>query len=511
MSEPTAGSSALSAEVCHRAVEAQDPRFDGLFYVGITTTGIYCRPICPSRRAEAAHRRFFPSRASAERQGYRPCLRCRPELAPGRALVDAVPRLAAAAARRIAEGALNGTSVGSLADDLHVSERHLRRCLKREVGASPVELAQTHRLLLAKRLLADTDLDMSRVAFASGFQSLRRFNALVRERYGMTPTDIRRAATEAGNGGRDGSPGGRGAPPEAPDGPTPDPLRLTLAYHPPFAWSDLLAFLGPRAIAGVEVVRDGSYARTVRLGDRSGVVRVEDGAPEPHVAVENTPELLPELMTLLARVRRLFDLDAEPGAVDEHLEAGGLAPLVRRRPGLRLPGAFDGFEVAMSTVLRAPSVDPGRDGGDGLAARVAAALGDPIDTGIPRLERLRPGPERVADAGAAGLRELGVPESRARTLVTVARAVADGRLQLDPGGDPEAVRRSLERLAISDRLAATIAMRSLRWPDVFPTSDPALQRAAGAAGPAALRARAERWRPWRAYAAMHLWLDGGDV
>lgn len=497
-------------DVCERALDARDPRFDGVFFVGITTTGIYCRPICPSRQARSENRRFFPSAAEAERDGYRPCLRCRPELAPGRARVDAVPRLASAAADRIAAGALNGRKVGRLADDLNVSERHMRRALKRELGVSPIELAQTHRLLLAKRLLADTSLSVSRIAFASGFQSLSRFNTVFRERYRRNPTSLRRSLRS------DGAVRGAGGD-EAPSGAHGEELlRLTLAYREPFDWDTLLGLFRRGAMSGVEIVDGRRYGRTVRLDGQTGAVLAEDAAatngagdrrdPEAHVSVFVSPSLLPALMPLLAGLRQLLDLDAEPAVVDACLEEGGLATLVRRRPGLRLPGSLDGFEAAFR-VLSSGRARPGAATGE-LAGRVARALGEPVETGIAGLTRLFPSPGRVVDAGSSRLVGLGVPERRASAITTVARRVADGELRLEPGSDPAATRRSLTEIGgVGDRLATSIVMRALSWPDAFPASDPALRRAAGIASAARLRERAETWRPWRAYAALHLWLS----
>jgi AraC family transcriptional regulator of adaptative response / DNA-3-methyladenine glycosylase II len=499
----------LNTDICARALGARDPRFDGIFFVGITTTRIYCRPVCPARVSYPSHRRFFESAASAERAGFRPCLRCRPELAPGRALIDAVPRLARVAAHRIAAGALNGRCVAQLAGELGVSERHLRRALEREIGVSPVELAQTHRLLLAKRLLADTSLPVTRIAFASGFQSLRRFNSVFRERYRVSPSALRRAP-RPGETLRDAS-----ARPAAPADAATDLVRLTLAYRAPLAWDVLTDFLRREAMAGVELGQGGRYCRTVRLDGRSGIVIAEDAAagardgqrtPKTHLSVDVSPSLLPVLMPLLARLRQLFDLDAEPTVVDAFLEQGGLGSLVRRHPGMRIPGAFDGFEVAFLALLRSPA-RPGGVGG-ALEQRVVCALGEALDTGIPGLSRLAPTPERVAEAGAARLTALGVPSRRAGAIASVARAVTDGALRLEPGRDVLATRRGLMEIAgIGDRLATTIVMRALYWPDAFPVSDRVLQRAAGTSSPGALRARAEEWRPWRAYAALHLWLD----
>lgn len=498
----------LTADQCQRAARAHDPRFDGVFFIGVVSTGIYCRPICPSRVAIASHRRFFVSAAAAERAGFRPCLRCRPELAPGRAPVDAVPRLAFAAALRIGAGALNGRSVAELASELSVSERHLRRALEREVGVSPIELAQTHRLLLAKRLLADTALSVTDIAFASGFQSLRRFNSAFRERYRLSPSGLRRVARASEARGR---PSERTvATAAAPR----DVFRLTLAYRAPLSWDVLLECLEREAIPGVELVERGRYGRTVRLDGRSGVVFATDAAAaarsrprsatRTHLDVEVSLALLPSLMPLLARLRQLFDLDAEPSMVDAHLEQGGLAAQVARRRGLRIPGALDPFEVVLGALLRGPSSRPRRN----LVRSVVRALGERLDTGVPGLDRLAPTAERVAEAGPACLAALGVTPRRAFALAAAARALAEGRLALATGSDVAAAHRALLAIeGISERVATRIVMRTLYWPDAFPATDRALQRAAGASGPGTLRRLAERWRPWRAYAALHLSLD----
>ena len=301
------------------AVDARDSRFDGVFYVGITTTRVYCRPCCPSRLAYDRHRRFFNSAAAAERAGYRPCLRCRPELAPGRNALAAVSRLAQAAAERIAAGALNGRSVADLAAELGVSERHLRRALEREVNVSPLELALTHRLLLAKRLLVDTDLPVTRVAYASGFQSLRRFNHAFRQQYRMAPTALRR---------------GRKAPPTESGF-----LRLTLSYRRPLAWESLAGLAG---------------ATPISIDGINGTVTVENAAVDAHVVASISESLWPVLMPLVAGLRRVFDLDAEPAVIDAHLGANGLlAELVAAHPGVRVPGVLARLEGASPDVFDA--------------------------------------------------------------------------------------------------------------------------------------------------------------
>jgi AraC family transcriptional regulator of adaptative response / DNA-3-methyladenine glycosylase II len=465
----------LDPDIVLQALDARDARFDGVFFVGITTTQIYCRPVCPSRFARRDHRRIFPTAAAAESSGYRPCLRCRPELAPGRAPCDAVARLAYAAAYRISMGALNGHAVGQMAADLGVSERHLRRAVQREMGVSPLQLAQTHRLLLAKRLLADTTLPVTTVAYASGFQSLRRFNSIFHERYGLSPTALRRPAERRQQK---------------------DFVALTLAYRAPLAWDALIALLRCEAVPGLEVVEGKRYGRTVLVTGRRGVVFVEDAGR--HVRLEVSLSLVPVLMPLLARLRNLFDLDAEPAIIDACLGQGGLAHLVEQRRGLRLIGAFEGFELALRALLTG-SARPGTPANE-LLRRVVTSLGEPMETGIPSLTHLAPTAERLMNA-APELVALGVSPKRAQAITAVAR------LQLEPGGDAGAARAALMRIdGIDEQLATTILMRTLRWPDAFPSSDAALQRAAGLSDASSLLERAETWRPWRAYAALHLWL-----
>jgi AraC family transcriptional regulator of adaptative response / DNA-3-methyladenine glycosylase II len=475
--------SPLDHDAWSRAVVSRDPRFDGVFFVGISSTRIYCRPVCPARVSYPERRRFFASAAAAERDGFRPCLRCRPELAPGLAVCDAVPRVARKAAVRIAAGALNGRSVAELAEELGVSERHLRRAMERELGVAPIELAQTHRLLLAKCLLTDTTLPVTQIAFASGFQSLRRFNSLFRQRYRLSPSILRRRRAPAV------SPPTRASPPG-------DWIRLTLGYRRPLAWEALVQSIAPDTPPGVGIVEGSRYGRTVQLDRCRGVIFLEavSMAEGPQVNVDLSVSLLPALMPLLTRLRHLLDLDAEPAVIDAHLASNGLRNLVRRRPGLRLPGAFDGFEVAARELL-----------GNDLLARVTQELGEPLDTGIPLLDRLGLVAERVTEAGANYISGLGIPFRRAKPLAAVARLLTEGALRLEPGVDvPSTLRALAEITGISERTATAIVMRALHWPDALPATDPLLQRAAGVSGARELRRMAERWRPWRSYAAAHL-------
>ena len=478
----------------YRALAARDRRFDGVFYVGVTSTGIYCRPVCRARTPRRERCRFFNNAAAAERAGYRPCLRCRPELAPGHSSVDAVGRLASAAALRIAEGALNAGDVESLARELGVGSRHLRRVLEREVGVTPVELAQTQRLLLAKRLLTDSELPITEIAHASGFQSLRRFNALFRSRYRLNPTGLRRVHRN-GNG-RPAATIGNDAHGDD------DVVSLSLSYRPPFAWQPLLRFLAARATPGVESVNADEYARTIAIGEHRGWLVATHARSGDALSVSVSASLAPVLMAVLARLRQLFDLDANPLDIDGHLSREGLSTLVRRARGLRVPGAVDGFELAVRAILgQQVSVR----GATTLAGRFAGAFGEPRSP-TASLPRLAPTAERVADATVEQIAAIGLPRARAMSIHTLARALADGDIHLVAGANaPETMRRLTSLPGIGAWTAQYIAMRALRWPDAFPASDLALRRAAGSPTPAKLERAAERWSPWRAYAVMHLW------
>jgi AraC family transcriptional regulator of adaptative response / DNA-3-methyladenine glycosylase II len=473
----------MDADACGRAIASRDPRFDGVFFVGITTTRIYCRPVCPARVTYPERRRFFESAAAAERNGFRPCLRCRPELAPGRALCDAVSRVARAAATRIAGGGLNGRSVGDLARELGVGDRHLRRAMERELGVSPVELAQTHRLLLAKCLLTDTTLPVTRIAYASGFQSLRRFNSVFQERYRMSPSVLRRRPRPVARRGIAAGSSG-------------DWVQLSLAYRPPLAWDALLESIAGDTPTGVGIVEGSRYGRTVALEGCQGMVLLETAVASPQVIVELSVTLLPALMPLLARLRHLLDLDAEPAIIDAHLADGGLGAHVQRHPGLRLPGAFDGFEVALRAMLR-----------PGLLRRITRSLGEPLATGARGLDTLAPTADRIAEAGTPFLSTLGLPRRRAEVLGAIARLVADGRLRLEPGADLPTTLDIMMKAGLGARAASTIVTRALHWPDAFSSTDVSLQHAAGALSARALLHAAERWRPWRSYAAAHLSLS----
>ena len=474
----------LDDDACYRALLARDARFDGVFFTGVTTTGIYCRPVCTARTPGRDRCRFFTSAALAEQAGFRPCLKCRPELAPGHAPVDRAGTVARAAAARIEAGALAGSgSLEELAASLGLSSRQLRRAVRKELGVSPVELAQTNRLLLAKRLIAETQLPMVQVAFAAGFDSVRRFNALFRNHYRLTPSELRRARSSAVDG---------------------DCLRLVLAYRPPLAWEAMLRFLEARAIAGVECVSGSAYLRTIAVGDHRGWLKVAPVADRNLLAVELSTALAPALPPVLARLRNLFDLDARPDVIAGHLALDPmLRTSVKRQPGLRVPGAFEGFELGLRAIVgQQVSVR----GASTLAGRIAERFGEAIETPLPCLNRLTPSAESIAGARSATLAGLGLPAARAESLRNLARVVARRELDLEPGVDPTAIIERLVQLpGIGPWTAEYIAMRALRWPDAWPAGDLGLLKAARLKSARALEQAAERWRPWRAYGAMHLW------
>jgi AraC family transcriptional regulator of adaptative response / DNA-3-methyladenine glycosylase II len=473
----------LDANACFRAVRARDRRFDGRFFIGITSTHIYCRPICTARAAKRKNMRFYSHAAAAERAGFRPCLRCRPERAPGMAPVDAVSRLVGAAISGIEEHALSSAKVGDLAARLSVSERHLRRVTEAELGVSPIELAQTQRLLLAKRLLRETSLDLTEIAFASGFGSVRRFNALFKSRYGLSPRAIRGKTIDT------------------------DTLSVQLEFRPPLAWPSLLAYLKLRAIPGVEMADETHYRRTVAIGDKTGWISVSMHPSGSALNLEISPSLTPAIGAVIGRVKQLFDLGAAPDSVRAVLHRDEiLAPTVRRLPGLRVAGAFDGFELAVRTVLgQQVSVK----GASTLAGRWAEAFGAPIATPHPALNRLSPSANRMSEVAASEVAALGMVGARARSLVGLAQAVSERKVVLSYASNVEQQIEGLMSLpGIGHWTANYIAMRALNWPDAFPTGDLVLMRAAKS-NQKQLERRSEAWRPWRAYAAHYLWQSSG--
>jgi AraC family transcriptional regulator of adaptative response / DNA-3-methyladenine glycosylase II len=490
---------------CYRALQAHDPRFDGVFFIAVTTTGVYCRPICPARVPAADRCVFFSRAAEAERAGFRACFRCRPELAPGDAgdgtelaSVDAIADLVRSAASRIESGYLNDGSVDDLAADLGVTSRHLRRAMEARLGVTPIELAQTKRLALAKQLLQETGLPLAQVAFASGFASVRRFNALFHARFGRAPSAVRR------NHGSQ-----KGQESQETDRRTrDDAITLRLDYRPPYDWDALIGFLAARAIPGVEQVASGEYRRHVTLGEHAGWLAVRPDPKRSALRSDVSLALAPVLTTVVARLRALFDLDARPAVIAEHLGQDPLlAPWVARRPGLRIPGAFDGFEMAVRAILgQQVSVAAATT----ISGRLVQRFGTPPADGSPATTAGIgwgfPEPSRLAQAKVEHVAGVGIPAARARTIVELSRAIAGGDIQLTPEAAPEA---TIERLValpgIGPWTAHYIALRAIRWPNAFPAGDLGVRKALGVSSVKAAEVRSAPWQPWRAYAAFHLW------
>jgi len=473
---------------CYRALQARDARFDGRFFVGVASTGIYCRPVCAVRLPRRENCSFFPSAAAAEARGFRPCLRCRPELAPGFAAIDAPAAIARRAAGLIEDGFLGERDLEALAARVGVTDRHLRRVFREHFGVSPVQYAQTQRLLLAKRLLTDTAMPVTEVAMASGFSSLRRFNALFGERYRLAPTRLRKGALEGGGAARRT----HGAP----------EMRFELAYRPPLAWDALLEFLAARTIAGVEAVDAHAYRRVValRIGTTcaTGWIEVRNRPRRRTLDVRLSCGLQRAVPQVLARVKRLFDVDGRPDEV-----ARTLGPLASATPGLRVPGAFDGFELGVRAILgQQVSVRAAHT----IAGRLARRFGTAVDTGVPGLELAFPSADAIAAASVDEVASLGIVAQRAAALRALAEAVQRGRIALEPDGDVGGEIEALRALpGIGDWTAQYIGMRALGWPDAFPAGDLVVMKALGARTPAQAREAAAAWRPWRAYAVMHLW------
>jgi AraC family transcriptional regulator of adaptative response / DNA-3-methyladenine glycosylase II len=476
--------STLDRRVCDRARETRDPRFDGLFFIAVTSTRIYCRPVCPAPSPKSRNIRYYASAAAASAAGFRPCLRCRPEAAPGSPLHRAKSDLVAGALRLIEQGALDETSLPELARRVGVGERHLRRLFAEELGASPLDVAATRRLLFAKKLLTETALPITAIAPAAGYASLRRFNAAFLETYGKAPREIRRRHDPAA---------------------ATDELELRLPYRPPYDFAHLIGFMERRVIPGVESVDANTYRRTFTAAGSPGWLAISQVPDHPALMLRVHHAKPSALGDIVARVKRMFDVDADPIAINAHLRRDALLkPLVRRWPGQRLPNAWDGFELAVRAILgQQVSVAAART----LAARIADQHGAHFDEGeAVGLHALFPTPETLADAP---LEKIGVMRARADAIRTLARAVADGRVHFRTEQTLAAFEEGLVALpGIGPWTAHYVAMRALGQPDAFPAADLILRRAAGQGETLPTRvveAMSEAWRPWRAYAVMLLW------
>jgi AraC family transcriptional regulator, regulatory protein of adaptative response / DNA-3-methyladenine glycosylase II len=502
-----------TADECYESLKSRDRRFDGLFFVAVTSTSIYCRPVCRARLPKRENCRFFPSAAAAEAEGYRPCLKCRPELAPGLAPMDADARVVRALSLPLeAADASTGSALDAWASRCGVGDRQLRRLVKSHYGVAPKQLELTRRLLLAKQLLSQTRLPIASLARASGFGSTRRFLDAFRKRYRMTPTQVR-AGGNAQN----------------PSNSHPYSLQQSLEYRPPLDWEHLLAFFGNRALPGVEHVADGAYSRTVAIehvkdeatptraemsrGEFRGFrgwFRVSLDADRHRILLEVAGELAPVLSVVIARVRDMFDLDARTLTIAEHLSQDPyLAGIIARHPGLRVPGAFDGFEVALRAMLgQQVSVRAATT----LSARLIRLIGRPLPTDItmpdslkPHLTTLSPTPSEVASLSVDTIAGLGMPGGRAAAIRGLAQHVLDHPNTF--------LARSLDHMhelrGIGPWTTQYMAMRILRSTDAFPSGDLVIRNmmreALGELTPRQLEERSRRWSPWRSYATLYIW------
>ncbi len=465
----------------YSAFAARDARFDGVFFVGVTSTGIYCRPVCTAKTPKPANCKFFANAQSAEAGGFRPCLRCRPELAPGYAPVDDSPRIAQLIAARLEED----MGLEDIARQFDLSTRQIRRIIRAEMGVSPIELIQSRRLLLAKQLLTETALTVTEIAYASGFGSLRRFNDAFLKRYRMAPSRLRKEA--------------KGGAAVAGDSST-----LLLSYRPPYDWDGILAFLGARALKGAEAMVDGHYLRTVRLGKFKGWVRIGHAPEKSALAVEFSHALLPVLPTLLARLRNLFDLGGRPDVIAAHFARDRtIGKMVKRNPGQRVPGAFDVFELTVRAILgQQVTVKAATT----LGGRFIGGFGEAFRTPFPELTHLSPLPAAIAKHTVDDIAGLGINGARAKSILALASGFASGALVLEPGVNPDAAIQQLDDIhGIGPWTAHYIAMRALRWPDAFPTGDIGVLNNLGGVTAKEADKMSEKWRPWRSYAVLHIW------
>lgn len=476
----------LDRRACDRARRSRDARFDGRFFIGVTSTRIYCRPICPARSPKDENIVYYPSAAAAEAAGLRPCLRCRPEASPGTPAWLGTSAIVSRGLRLIGEGALDEGSVEALADRLGVTGRHVRRLFLQHLGATPLDVALTRRTHFAKKLIDETALPMSHVAAAAGFGSVRRFNGQMLRIYSRTPTQLRKLARRRIASG-------------------PDRYQFRLAFRPPYDWPMVLGFLRARATAGVESVDADRYRRTIALDGNTGTLDVSHAADGAAIVLDVHFPDPRALLTIVERVRRMFDLGADPSVIAEHLRGDAqLARRMARHPGIRTPGAWDGFELAVRAILgQQVSVKAATT----IAGRVAAAFGLPVVAGN-GLDRMFPTPSQLADAR---LERAGVTSARAQTIRTLARQVAAGAIRFDGSFDSATAAALRAVPGIGEWTASYIAMRAFGEPDAFLYGDLVLRRAAGNLTANELDRRSEAWRPWRAYAVMLLWQTETEV
>lgn len=488
----------LDHDACYRAIVTRDVRFDGRLYIGVRTTGIYCRPICPARTPKRENVTFYPTAAAAQEAGFRPCLRCRPENSPDLAVWNGTSNTVKRALALIGEGAMDGETVDHLAGQLGVGERHLRRLFQQHLGASPIAIAQTRRILFAKQLIMETRMPMTEIAHAAGFGSIRRFNAVFQALYKRPPGALRRTRQDAHSNVS-----------------TVSDIVLPMAYAAPYDWSSMISFLKARAIPGVEWVdRKNRYHRSITLDGCQGTVRVAFDENKKCLRATIRFPRVSSLAFIVSRLRRVFDLTANPTAIDTHLANDSrLTSLIAARPGLRVPGAWDGFELGIRAIL-GQQISVGA--ATALAGKLVSQYGKPLDTSLKTegLSHVFPSAKCLA---AADLRSLGMPGTRARALSALSKAVLENPNMFSASQTSDVTLERLKALpGVGDWTSQYILMRAFSEPDAFPAADIGLMRAMATKKgqrptPAKLLERAEIWRPWRAYAALHLWTSESNT
>lgn len=471
--------------------KARDLRFDGHFFVGISSTKIYCRPICKAKQAKQENCTFFSTAAEAEKEGYRPCLLCRPELAPGNSKVDAYSTLAHRAVKIIEENCGEGLSIEELAKKLECSSRHLRRVFVEEYNVTPIQFLQTYRLLLAKNLLTDTNLSILEIAMASGFNSLRRLNDLFQKKYKLPPSVLRKNLKNGKNHNNE--------------------ISVELGYHPPYCWNEIINFLSKRAIPEVEVVSNEKYMRTVSIIDRnqrncSGWVCVRNNPINNSLVVTLSESLIPVLPQVLARIKHLFDLYCEPNTIYETLQSMNEIIPNSYILGIRVPECFDSFEMAVRAILGQQITVKAATT---LAGRIAKNYGKGIETGIAGLTKLFPSAKNIIVLGnniEEHLGSLGIIRTKARAILALAEAIENKKIKLENTAKPELeIKKLLEIKGIGSWTANYIAMRTMSWTDVFLETDVGIKNALPNYKTKELIEISKKWSPWRSYAMMVLW------
>lgn len=476
----------FTSEIAYEIFKNRDRRFDGLIFVGITSTGIYCRPICPAPQAKFSNCKFYPSAVLAEQAGFRPCLRCKPERSPYSYNAEDISNLVHRATQKIEYAITQDWTLEDLALDLEVSTRHLRRSFVEDLGVTPIKYLQSIRLLRAKQLLGDSDLSVTQVAFASGFKSLRRFNEAFKQQYNLTPSGTRRQSKTQEKELKHKT------------------IHLKCGFRVPYDWDYIISYFHGRSAHAAEMVSDGVYYRTVQIGEHKGWFSVSLSEKDLHLSIHISYSLHPIVSEVIAKIKRQFDVHADPLRINAQLEKDPiLKQSVSDNTGLRSPGSFDPFEMLVRVILgQRISVKAATT----LMNRYVSTFGEVFETPIPGLERISPLPGVVAKTDASKIASLGMPYKRAETIISVAKAFEQGRLDFTPGANIEELKLELEKIpGIGPWTIEYMLMRGISWPDAFPISDLGVQKALGTKSKKEITSTSNPWQPYRSYATHHLW------